>query len=119
MQLSQKDYASRQGVVMSKYTSGPWISEVYPEDDSIVITSEARNKTSRHQIATIVTGFKNERFEIEQVSNAALIATAPELLEDLEYRYSQTKCGCGHPACNRCQDDKQTEAVIAKAKGEL
>jgi len=50
-------------------------------------------------------------------ANANLIAAAPELLEDLESRYAQTKCGCGHPACNRCEDDRETERVLLKAKG--
>ena len=41
-----------------------------------------------------------------------------ELLEELEDRYHDTKCGCGHPACRRCQVDARTLAVINKAKGE-
>ena len=51
------------------------------------------------------------------IVNANLMATAPELLEDLESRYAQTRCGCGHPACNRCEDDRVTERVLRKAKG--
>ena len=51
------------------------------------------------------------------IVNANLMATAPELLEDLESRYAQTRCGCGHPACNRCEDDRETERVLRKAKG--
>lgn len=42
-----------------------------------------------------------------------------ELLEELEDRYHDTKCGCGHPACRRCQADKRTIAVINKAKREI
>ena len=42
---------------------------------------------------------------------------AAELLQEMEYRYAQAKCGCEHPACNRCEDDRQTLAVINKAKG--
>jgi len=49
--------------------------------------------------------------------NARLIAAAPELLEDLLSRWVQTKCGCGHPACNRCEDDRHTESILDKAYG--
>jgi hypothetical protein len=51
-------------------------------------------------------------------ADAYLIAAAPELLSELEYRYAQNLCFCGHPACRRCEDDRQTLAVINKARGE-
>ena len=51
-------------------------------------------------------------------ADARIIATAPELLQELEDRYHDTQCGCGHPACRRCQADARTLAVINKAKGE-
>ena len=54
--------------------------------------------------------------EKEQISksDAILMAKAIELLEDL---YIQTRCGCGHPACSLCEDDRETESVLNKAKG--
>jgi hypothetical protein len=52
-------------------------------------------------------------------ANACVIAKAPELYEDLAYRLSQTRCGCGHPHCNRCEDDKRTESLLAEARGEV
>lgn len=55
--------------------------------------------------------------EPERTANARLIAAAPELLEALEDAASR-KCGCGHPHCNRCKDDRYYEEVIRKAKGE-
>ena len=36
------------------------------------------------------------------------------LIAELEDRYYATKCGCGHPACNRCQDDADTLDVLEK-----
>lgn len=50
----------------------------------------------------------------EHEANTRLIAAAPELLEELLYRYEQTKCGCGSPGCKRCKDDAQTEKVLRK-----
>lgn len=47
-----------------------------------------------------------------------LIRSAPELYQELLDRYTQTRCGCGHPACGRCWDDKVTESVLARARGE-
>ena len=43
---------------------------------------------------------------------------ATELYQELLDRYTQTRCGCGHPACKRCRDDRDTEAVLARARGE-
>ena len=39
------------------------------------------------------------------------------LIEALEDRYSQTRCGCGHPHCKRCEMDRESEAAIEKARG--
>ena len=58
-----------------------------------------------------------ERF-ITQVTEALWQESIDALLEELEDRYHDTKCGCGHPACRRCQADERTLAVINKAKGE-
>ena len=47
-----------------------------------------------------------------------ILAAAPELLEELQYRYEQNRCGCRHPACKSCDDDQNTLKVLRKAKGE-
>lgn len=47
-----------------------------------------------------------------------IISERDDLLRELEARFAQTKCGCGHPKCNRCKDDAQTQAVIDRARGE-
>ena len=90
-----------------KHTPGPW--EVMPERPWVVIMPEGADSGEGQKYASVGGG------NIE--ANAKLIAAAPELLEDLESRYVQTKCGCGHPACNRCEDDRETERVLRKAKG--
>lgn len=42
----------------------------------------------------------------------ALKAQVEQLREQLEYMAQQHRCGCGHPACNRCYDDKQNAIVL-------
>ncbi len=42
-----------------------------------------------------------------------------ELLVELQDRYQQTRCGCGHPGCKRCREDKLTESVLADARAKL
>ena len=46
-----------------------------------------------------------------------LSAESSRLREALEDRYSQTKCGCGHPACRRCQMDEDTRAALEGGEG--
>lgn len=41
-----------------------------------------------------------------------LKAQVEQLREQLEYMAQQHRCGCGHPACNRCYDDKQNAIVL-------
>ena len=47
----------------------------------------------------------------------AFIEVGRELLEDLESRYYETLCGCGHPACKSCRGDEETAKLLARAKG--
>ena len=93
-----------------KHTPGPWETKF---EEAI------RIKDVRGNTVCIVTHLTRagRRGSSESEANAYLIATAPELLENLESRYAQTKCGCGHPACNRCEDDRETKRVLNKAKG--
>lgn len=44
--------------------------------------------------------------------NEALKVQVEQLREQLEYMAQQHRCGCGHPACNRCYDDKQNAIVL-------
>ena len=40
-----------------------------------------------------------------------------ELLNQLEYMTGQHRCGCEHPHCNRCEDDRMNQEIINKVKG--
>ena len=93
-----------------KHTPGPWETK---------FEEAFRIKDIKGNTVCIVTHLTRagRRGPSESEANAYLIATAPELLENLESRYAQTRCGCGHPACNRCEDDRETEIVLNKAKG--
>ena len=93
-----------------KHTPGPWEVDYIDDNGQIVIRGKDYEIATcwHHCVGSI---------EKEMYANANLIATAPELLEDLESRYVQTRCGCDHPACNRCEDDRETERVLRKAKG--
>ena len=35
-----------------------------------------------------------------------------DLREALSLLYSQNKCGCGHPACSKCANDRIAEAAL-------
>jgi hypothetical protein len=96
---------------MSKHKPGPWVAVIDINYDHF----EIRDKNGR-RIAVCTMDYPMSAGTHD--ANARLIAAAPELLHELEDRYQQTKCGCGHPACKRCQDDRMTEMVLAKARGE-
>ena len=92
-----------------KHTPPPW--EIGPHHKTI--RTEGFDRIGKANGGFVIC----ELFGQDAVGNANLIAAAPELLEDLESRYAQTRCGCGHPACNRCEDDRETERMLRKAKG--
>ena len=49
----------------------------------------------------------------------ALKAQVNALREQLEYMAQQHRCGCGHPACNRCADDiDNADALAATAESQ-
>jgi len=39
--------------------------------------------------------------------------TFKEVLQELIDLHEQTRCGCGHPACRKCRDDRAIESTIA------
>jgi len=50
-------------------------------------------------------------------ATATLFAYATELFEMLEQLTEQHKCGCEHPACNRCDDYRIACEILDKAAG--
>lgn len=54
----------------------------------------------------------------ERLANATLMASSQDLYYELKDRLEQARCGCSNPACKRCLNDKETELVLAKARGE-
>ena len=102
-----------------KHTQGPWwvirvTRKPGPEDNFFLLEGTDSKTGIRIEIASLHWLLKSDE---ECRANADLIAAAPELLEDLESRWVQTKCGCGHPACNRCEDDRHTESILDKVHG--
>ena len=94
------------------WTEGPWtkgpLGGVERKDDSEVVCFRS--------VTTLAAGSEQKIAEAE--ANTVLIATAPELYDELADRLAQTRCGCGHPACKLCEADAETERVLAKARGE-
>ena len=100
---------------MNEHTPGPWHADSFLGSDSyedpdlpFVEIGDVKWSPNKTSVPSA----------LQQYTDAHLIAAAPELLEELESRYVDAKCGCGHPACKRCRDDQETERIINKAKGE-
>lgn len=92
-------------------TPGPWRVKPTSQPKLVDIQPELWS----HAIATV---HANAYVGNDPMTDAALIATAPELYRELEARLDQTRCSCGQPACKRCQDDAETERVLAMAIGD-
>ena len=95
---------------MRKHTPGPWVIIVDELSDSVSITTEKRIEDSMVEICEVTAGFWSEKFETEQRANARLIASAPELLEALEWIKDYLD--------DKCATKPDLAAVIAKARGE-
>ena len=98
---------------MSKHTPGPWkrvANSIHSKKGGCIVL--------RLPAYTDCQGDEAKETIARWDADARLIVAAPDLLEELEYRYEQGKCGCGHLACKRCEDDRRTMKVINKAKGE-
>ena len=88
---------------MSNHTPGPWEIEYDDLTEEWIVLWETGSA---------------EVGGLHAADQARLIAAAPELLEELQYRYEQNRCGCRHPACKSCDDDQNTLKVLRKAKGD-
>jgi len=119
--------------MISNYTPGPW--KLLPIGESkyygtevdlgdyctVVVWGSDDDTPSEREIAL---GWDDDCGmdhveKCKDLANARLIAAAPDLLEDLESRYYETLCGCGHPACKSCRGDKETAKLLARAKGKV
>jgi len=45
--------------------------------------------------------------------NQNMLEDVKGLHEALYYMYQQHKCGCGNPACNRCEDDADNGELLS------
>lgn len=50
----------------------------------------------------------------DYANDVKLEAVASELHEALNYMYQKHICGCGHPACNRCDDDLDNGEILSR-----
>lgn len=97
----------------TKWTPGPW-----GWDDTVWDYDSSEQAPWLIQSATGEPVLAGE-IKCKSEFDAHLIAAAPELYDELADRYTQTKCGCDHGACRRCRNDRETERVLAKARGEI
>lgn len=90
-----------------KFTPGPW-SLLFNDKTKVVF----ENKGVAIFVADTYGGFTKN--EIEEEANAALIAAAPEMYEELKLHCA--RCMWAQPSCERCNTCK-TMNVLKKARG--
>jgi hypothetical protein len=100
---------------MTKHTPGPWRLETHSRsaNGSDLIVTDGAGAYTVAGCCYLDTGVKSAE---EAAANARLIAAAPDLLDQLKGMAAQHRCGCGHPACKRCADDRENDRVIALAE---
>lgn len=57
---------------------------------------------------------------------ADILSRCPELQnqiemlsEELAEYHNQHRCGCGHPACTRCEDDERIDELLAQSEQDV
>lgn len=80
---------------------GPWNDSEYV-DCSISLPEEA-------DAAHIVENSPDRVLQLLDLIN--------ELADRLQSMMIQRDCRCGHPACKRCKEDRLTQELLAKVKG--
>lgn len=103
-----------------KHTPGPW----YSDDKGRIwrrppaeLAEYGGNWGGDKPLAEVKCGWYAPLEGYPVQANARLFAAAPCLLARLESMAAQHACGCGHPACKRCEDDRMNQEVIERAKG--
>lgn len=61
-------------------------------------------------------GRENHWAHMSAPLNEDMLADVMELHQALAYMHSQHCCGCKHPACNTCGDDKENYELIERIK---
>lgn len=56
-----------------------------------------------------------KRLQEAEQENAELKAQNQLLREELSDAFFSNRCGCGHPACNRCERDEEYEKALNSA----
>lgn len=83
-------------------------------------------KIERFEI--VLPAYSDRFFEIQtdpegslcDASDVALLETKyTEILETLKMMAAQHYCGCDHPACKRCDDDRICHDVIVRAEEKI
>lgn len=104
---------------MTKHTNGPW--EVVNDGDRITVLGPAKNcnwrgRKNKWDVCRVdcSTSEDIDRLRQEDISNALLIAAAPELLEALVELFAD---GAGASYANWTHAQHAAHAAIAKATG--
>lgn len=111
-----------------RFTPGPWFvqDDEWDGGDTANITSDFRSDNSIVHVAQVIGGGSESGFDgdfsLEQKANAKLIASAPELLEALQYLFDDYKelADSGDAGNWRIEDipaGKKALQAIAKALG--
>lgn len=90
----------------------PHVHEEFP--CSICMEERGRRNEPHNEMEQLQHDFAMQGDYIRQLETERkeLTAQVEQLREQLEYMAQQHRCGCGHPACNRCYDDKQNAIVL-------
>ena len=97
----------------AKFTKGPW--EIRGNDIGVFDTGETQ---AFGMMIIVANTDASDASPDESKLNANLIASAPEMYQELEDLKWEFHCECGHPRCSREQTKRKIEAILAKARGE-
>jgi len=82
--------------------------------------ADAANVLSTGDTYATIMIYKSEKLLMDALSPKRVLAMVDlidELADRLQSMAIQRDCRCGHPACKRCKEDRLTQEVLAKVKG--